>query len=90
LHKLSNSDREPAQVSCIIGYYDGKHLECIENTVDGYVVPPSGINGFGFDKVFIPKGTSKTFAEMSSDEKDMHSHRFNAIKKLVIYLELIS
>lgn len=40
-----------------------------------------GMGGFGFDPVFRPTGSSKTFAEMSIVEKNRYSHRANALRK---------
>ncbi|MEI7734663.1 MAG: RdgB/HAM1 family non-canonical purine NTP pyrophosphatase [Ferruginibacter sp.] len=45
-----------------------------------------GSNGFGYDPVFIPEGSSKTFAEMSMEEKSMFSHRKKAMEKLIHFL----
>lgn len=47
---------------------------------------PIGTNGFGYDPVFIPDGSTKTFAEMTMEEKNMYSHRKKATAKLVAYL----
>ena len=47
----------------------------------------SGKQGFGFDPIFIPEGESRTFAEMSLKEKNSMSHRIDALKKLIAYLE---
>ena len=41
-----------------------------------------GENGFGYDPIFIPKGYSKTMAEISAEEKSKISHRSNAIIQL--------
>jgi XTP/dITP diphosphohydrolase len=41
----------------------------------------SGKSGFGFDPVFSPSGSIKTFAQMSLEEKNSFSHRANAIRK---------
>lgn len=41
----------------------------------------SGKSGFGFDPIFQPEGSSKTFAEMTIAEKNGYSHRANAICK---------
>lgn len=45
-----------------------------------------GDNGFGYDPVFIPKGSTKTFAEMAMDEKSQFSHRKKATEKFVQFL----
>jgi XTP/dITP diphosphohydrolase len=46
-----------------------------------------GTSGFGYDPVFIPEGHSRTFAEMSMDEKNQLSHRAIAVAKLISFLE---
>jgi len=45
-----------------------------------------GINGFGYDSVFIADGYKKTFAELSIEEKSSISHRGIAVKQLVEFL----
>lgn len=45
-----------------------------------------GSSGFGYDPVFIPTGSSKTFAEMTMEEKSSFSHRKKAVEKLVDFL----
>lgn len=44
---------------------------------------PQGTNGFGYDPVFIPKGSTKTLGQMSDDEKNAISHRAQAMKLLM-------
>ena len=46
-----------------------------------------GNNGFGYDPIFVADRYSKTFAELSIDEKSKISHRGQAVKKLVEYLK---
>ena len=48
-----------------------------------------GSGGFGYDCVFVPEGSSKTFAEMSLQEKNKYSHRKKATQKLISYLKTL-
>lgn len=45
--------------------------------------PPRGSDGFGYDPMFQPDGTEKTFGEMTATEKHAHSHRARALKLFV-------
>lgn len=47
----------------------------------------SGNNGFGYDPVFIPDGSKKTFAEMELEEKNQYSHRKKATDQLVHFIK---
>ncbi len=46
-----------------------------------------GTNGFGYDPIFIPEGYERTFAEMSTQEKNKVSHRGRAIRKVASFLD---
>ncbi len=50
---------------------------------------PRGDKGFGYDPVFIPEGHTRTFAEMSAEEKNAISHRKNAVIKLLDFVPYI-
>ena len=50
----------------------------------------SGVEGFGYDPIFIPNGYDITFSEMSKVEKGAISHRGKAVEKLVSFLPLIN
>lgn len=69
-----------ANIVSTIGYYDGQRLIITEGVVHGVVVPARGSNGWGFDVCFLPDGHTKTYAEMSFEEKDAISHRSLSIQ----------
>ena len=55
--------------------------------VEGEIVPnPRGKNGFGYDPVFLVKGTGRTMAEHTTEEKNRISHRGQAIRILIAEL----
>jgi len=52
-----------------LAWPDGE-IAAFEGRVDGTIVwPPRGDQGFGYDPIFLPDGFSRTFGEMSSEEK---------------------
>lgn len=57
--------------------------------VDGLITEtPSGTGGFGYDPVFQPReGDGRTFAEMTTEEKNKISHRARAVAGLMAYLK---
>ncbi|MEM1540912.1 MAG: XTP/dITP diphosphatase [Candidatus Bathyarchaeia archaeon] len=56
---------------------------CFEGEAYGEITKEvqKGSSGFGFDPIFKPSGSKKTFAEMGIDEKNKHSHRAKAFRK---------
>jgi XTP/dITP diphosphohydrolase len=90
--KLLNNmvgDNKKAYFTTYLSYIDQDGKEYgFEGVVDGsFVFPQKGQNGFGYDPVFIPDGYDKTFAEMTSEEKQSNSHRSRAIKKFMEFYE---
>lgn len=58
-----------------------------EGIVEGHIAQcESGIEGFGYDPLFIPEGYNETFAEMSAEQKNSISHRGRAVRKLADFL----
>jgi XTP/dITP diphosphohydrolase len=47
-----------------------------------------GTEGFGYDPIFVPDGSSKTFADMGMEEKNKYSHRKKAVAQLIEFLKL--
>ena len=63
----------------------------IEETVNGIIIKePRGQNGFGYDPVFYYPSLQKTFAQLSTDEKNQISHRAKALIKVKEYLQNLS
>jgi XTP/dITP diphosphohydrolase len=62
----------------------GKVLAVISSRVDGEILDaPRGSGGFGYDPVFYFPPLRKTFAEISSSDKHLHSHRGKAFRRLL-------
>ena len=80
-HALGNP---AATARCALLYRDAERSVLGEGTVEGrLVLPPRGGAGFGWDPVFVADGESRTFAELSGDEKDALGHRGRAWRALV-------
>lgn len=50
------------------------------------ITTPKGQGGFGYDSVFVPEGDTRTFAEMTIEEKNKFSHRKKATSQLLAFL----
>lgn len=87
LAELQNKNDRSAQFRTVIALIlnGGEHL--FEGIVRGAIAPEErGTEGFGYDPVFIPEETGKTFAELGVDVKNRISHRARAVRKLVAFL----
>jgi XTP/dITP diphosphohydrolase len=59
-------------------------FEVFKGECKGEIVwPPRGEHGHGYDPIFVPEGETRTFAEMTLDEKNRISHRAAALAQLV-------
>lgn len=74
-----------AQFRCtLLLYWPDGHEEIFEGVAPGELVwPRRGAEGHGYDPMFQPAGLSKTFAELSHDEKNAISHRGQAVDMLL-------
>ena len=66
---------------------DGKKF-LFEGVCKGEILKEKqGKKGFGYDPIFKPEGFNRSFAEMTSQEKNKISHRGIAMQKLVSFLD---
>ncbi|HEV3223402.1 MAG TPA: RdgB/HAM1 family non-canonical purine NTP pyrophosphatase [Puia sp.] len=88
LRALADSTNRRARfitVICLI-LEDGKYF--FEGRCEGQILrSPAGTEGFGYDPVFLPDGSFKSFAEMTAEEKNKFSHRRKAADLLITYLK---
>lgn len=77
-----------ARFVCVLALAEpGGQAECFEGEARGRIVwPPRGDKGFGYDPIFVPDGHSRTFGEMSAEEKLPLTHRARAFEKFLAAL----
>ena len=80
---LQNETNRRATATTTFGYYDGTLYRAFSGSVDGMISEyPRGTQGFGWDAIFQPLGSARTFAEMMPEEKDRFSMRRLALEQL--------
>jgi XTP/dITP diphosphohydrolase len=88
LFKLKDSNDRKARFRTVICLILDEKEFFFEGVCQGEIIKERrGDLGFGYDPVFIPAGSGKTFAEMSIEEKNKFSHRRKATDKLVTFLK---
>lgn len=76
--------RRNARFRSVIAIVGSNIEKIVEGTMEGAIAEaPHGSNGFGYDPLFIPRGSKKTYAEMTLEEKNKVSHRAAALTKAV-------
>lgn len=87
LKEIGNGSRE-ARFVCTLAFLVEGILVHSTGVLEGTLIDtPRGTNGFGYDPIFVPKGFSKTFAEMTDGEKNAISHRAKALHELMVQLK---
>ncbi len=84
LENMNGEQNRRASFVCALVLYVNDHrVFIIEEEVQGEIaLTPHGVNGFGYDPVFIVENTGKTASELSPEEKDNYSHRGRAARKM--------
>ncbi len=87
LQELDGKENRKARFRTAIAYIRGGEKYLFEGVVEGEIsTEKRGDKGFGYDPVFIPENTGKTFAELGVEVKNQISHRARAVAKLCKYL----
>jgi XTP/dITP diphosphohydrolase len=77
------NDRRARFVCVLAIACQGRVLAVVSEFVEGFLAKsPRGTHGFGYDPIFILPELGRTFAESSPEEKNSHSHRGRAFRKL--------
>ncbi len=88
LHEMESFTNREAWFVTVIALLINDKEFVFEGRVRGEILSvPRGENGFGYDPVFKPDGSECSFAEMTDNEKNNHSHRAIAVGKMVRFLK---
>lgn len=88
LRGMARAERASFFVCVIALAQQGRCLAVVSAKVDGEILEtPSGSGGFGYDPVFYFPQLAKSFAELTPEEKNQHSHRGKAFRRLMQILE---
>lgn len=81
LEELNGHQNRSARFRTVLAEAGPEGTKLYEGSVKGVITEePKGAGGFGYDPIFVPEGESRTFAEMSSEEKNGMSHRSRALE----------
>ncbi|MCH5239197.1 MAG: non-canonical purine NTP diphosphatase [Muribaculaceae bacterium] len=87
LEKMEGEKNRKAKFVTVVALILGDNEYIFEGEVKGLISEThSGVNGFGYDPVFVPENSSLSFAEMTSEDKNAISHRGRAMRKLADFL----
>ncbi len=92
LKLLENKDDRSAKFVCVMTLLDEKgNVKFVANgECHGSIIrEQKGVNGFGYDPVFLPNGKTLTLAELSEEEKNDISHRRNALIQVINFLKTL-
>jgi XTP/dITP diphosphohydrolase len=76
--------RRYAQFRTVVALVGSGIEKLFEGRVEGKILEQArGVNGFGYDPLFVPRGYDRTYAEMTIEEKNTLSHRAMALQKTI-------
>ena len=81
-------EQRTARFRCVVTLIQDGTLHSFEGTCEGHIAlqESAGVQGFGYDSIFIPEGRDLTLAEISMEDKNAISHRGKAMRLLRCHL----
>lgn len=81
-------EKRTARFRCVVSLIQDGALHVFEGTCEGHIAlqESEGVQGFGYDSIFVPIGLDVTLAEISIEEKNALSHRGKAMRMLRCHL----
>lgn len=87
LYKLQGLTDRSARFRTVISLILNEKEHLFTGVCEGKISgSQKGLQGFGYDPVFVPDGADKSFAEMTIEEKNLYSHRKKAVTQLIHFL----
>ncbi len=87
LYKLQGLTDRSARFRTVISLILNEKEHLFTGVCEGKISgSQKGLQGFGYDPVFVPDGADKSFAEMTMEEKNQYSHRKKAVTQLIHFL----
>ena len=91
LRNLEGAANRRARFRTVICLILGGEEHFFEGIVEGRIAEREpGTEGFGYDPLFVPDGSDRSFARMSAEEKNALSHRGRAVRRLADYLHKLT
>jgi XTP/dITP diphosphohydrolase len=88
LENLKNISNRKANFKTVICLNINGEQHLFTGIINGTIINEKiGSNGFGYDPIFVAENYTKTFAELTIDEKSSISHRGIAVRQLVEFLD---
>lgn len=87
LQKMAGAINRKARFKTVITYYSSGKIHQFEGITEGEITThKEGKEGFGYDPIFKPLGSAKTYAQMTLSEKNIYSHRKKSFDLFANYL----
>ena len=88
---LEHHNNRSAQFITVIAFVNEMGHYFFTGKIEGEIIHEKrGQNGFGYDPLFVPKGWTKTFAEVSKEDKNEISHRALAFRSFMKFLNNVN